>query len=86
MLAAFFIFFHFLTDACSRFHFSDFLTDACGRFHFFQKSLDFQHEFVEMFFMDRLSAFDGIWAFPRHFLFDVSEQMFDRLLLRNFSC
>ena len=48
-------------------------------------SPDFEGEFIEMFPTDRLSIFDGIWAVPRHIFFDVSEQMFERLLLRNFS-
>ena len=51
-----------------------------------KRSPDFEGEFIEMFPMDRLYIFDGIWAVPRHFFFDVSEKMFDRLLLRNFSC
>ena len=48
-------------------------------------SPDFEGEFIEMFPIDRLSIFDGFRSIPRHFFFDVSEKMFDRLFLRNFS-
>ena len=61
------------------------LTDASGRFHFVQKAMDFESECVDMFPTDRLSIFDECLAFPRHFFFDGSEQMFEGLLVRNFS-
>ena len=47
-------------------------------------SPNFESEFVEMFPVDRLSIFEGFRFIPKHF-FDVSEQMFDWLCLRNFS-